>query len=257
MVRRLLLVLLLFILPINVLATDNDTRQSWDELASKVLEFGKQEEFERAKVMLEQFAEVFPGSESTELTTTEMRIVLNTHNRALHSATAINQESNQRVKALTEFRLAVDALVTEEQPIWRQTDDKILGLIKEMKAAVDHKDYDVYERNLQTFLGSYSVIRPALGIDLSTELQQRLDSHIAFFENYGSSHKKELSTQLETMETDFKEVYEGPVEENETSIVWMIFSIGGIITVTLLYVLYRKYRGEKTDVKKYKQVEKD
>ncbi|WP_377888814.1 sporulation protein YpjB [Alkalihalobacillus sp. R86527] len=257
MVRRLLLVLLLFILPINVLATENDTRQSWDDFASKVLEFGKQEEFERAKMMLEQFAEVFPGTESTELTTSEMRIVLNTHNRALNSVTAINQGTDQRVKALTEFRLAVDALVTEEQPIWRQTDDKILGLIEEMKAAVEHRDYEVYERNLQTFLGTYSVIRPALGIDLSTELQQRLDSHIAFFENYGSTHKEELSNQLETMKVDFKEVYEGPVKKDDTSIFWMIVSIGGIITVTLLYVLYRKYRGEKTEVKQYKQVEKD
>ncbi|WP_270179037.1 sporulation protein YpjB [Alkalihalobacillus sp. CinArs1] len=257
MVRGLLLLLLLFILPINAFAAESDTRQAWDDFASKVLEFGKQEEFERAKAMLEKFEEVFPGEENTEMTITEMRIVLNTHNRALHSVTATDQETEQRMKALTEFRLAVDALVTEEQPIWRQTDDKMLGLIDEMKAAVAHRDYKVYERDLQQFLGSYSVIRPALGIDLSTEMQQRLDSHIAFFENYGSSHKKDLSKQLETMKSDFKEVYEGHVEKNESSIVWMIISIGGIITVTLLYVLYRKYRGEKTDVKKYKQFEKD
>lgn len=257
MVIRLLLVLLLFILPINALANENDTRQSWDEYASKVLEFGKQEEFERAKVMLENFSDVFPGSESTELTTTEMRIVLNTHNRALNAVTAINQESKQRIKALTEFRLAVDALVTEEEPIWRHTDDKLLGLIDEMIASVDHRDYNVYELRLKQFLSSYSLIRPALGLDLPIDIQQRLDSHIAFLENYGSSHKSELPKQLKTMKGDFKEVYYGPSKKSETSILWMITSIGGIITMTLFYVGYRKYRGEKTERKKYKQVEKD
>ncbi|WP_347549866.1 sporulation protein YpjB [Pseudalkalibacillus hwajinpoensis] len=252
--RRLLLLFLLLALPVNVYGTETDVKQVWNDIAADVLEFGKQENFEQAKTMLEQFSDVFPGDQGNELTSTELRIILNAQERALRAVTSVDKAADQRIQALTEFRLAVDALVAEKQPMWRQTDSKLLPLIKEMAAAIKHGDSDVYETSKQRFIGTYSIIRPAMAIDLSTETQARLDSHIAFIEQYASSDDKKLVGQLETMHDDFEKAYHSTRNEDETSLLWLISSIGGMITVTLLYVIYRKYRGEKEE-KKRKQVE--
>ncbi|MCA0172062.1 sporulation protein YpjB [Bacillus sp. RAR_GA_16] len=247
--RRWLLLVLLFTLPANVNASQADTKQVWNDIAASVLEFGKQEQFDRSKMMLEKFATVFPGDQSSELSTTELRVVLNTHDRALKAVTSMDEANDQRLQALTEFRLAVDALVTEKQPIWQQTDDQILPLINEMATAIEHGDVDVYNASKDRFLGSYSVIRPALAIDLSKETQQRLDSHIAFIESYASERNSELAGQLQTMYDDFEQAYH-PSPFEESSLIWLIISIGGTIILTLLYVIYRKYKGEKEAVRK-------
>ncbi|MFP3490676.1 sporulation protein YpjB, partial [Staphylococcus sp. SIMBA_130] len=81
------------------------------------------------------------------------------HDRALKAVTSMDKANDQRIQALTEFRLAVDALVTEEQPIWHQTNDQILPLIQEMATAIEHGDVDVYKASKDRFLGSYSTIR--------------------------------------------------------------------------------------------------
>ncbi len=252
--RWLLLVIILMMLPVNVHASETDTKQAWNDIAANVLEFGKQEEFDRAKVMLEEFAQTFPGEAGDELTTTELRIVLNAHDRAMQSITAVDKASEQRIQALTEFRLAVDALVSTDQPMWRQMDDKLLQLINEMSTAIEHSDIDVYESSKSRFIGTYSIIKPAMAIDLSAETQQRLDSHIAFIERYASAKDKQLVGQLKTMHNDFENAFNKSKEKDDASILWMIVSIGGIITLTLIYVAFRKYQGEKESQKR-KQVD--
>ncbi|QHA92296.1 sporulation protein YpjB [Bacillus sp. N1-1] len=247
--RRWLLLVLLFTLPVNVHASQADSKQVWNDIAANVLEFGKQEQFDRSKIMLDEFSTVFPGEQSSELSNTELRVILNTHDRALKAVTSIDKANDQRIQALTEFRLAVDALVTEEQPIWHQTNDQILPLIHEMATAIEHGDVDVYKASKDRFLGSYSTIRPAMAIDLPPETQQRLDSHIAFIEKYASGRNTELSGQLETMYDDFKNAYD-PSYSEESSLMWLIVSIGGIIIFTLVYVIYRKYKGEKETLKR-------
>ena len=251
--RRWLLLVLLFTFPVNVHASQVDTKQVWNDIAANVLEFGKEEQFDRSKMMLEKFTKVFPGDQSSKLSNTELRVILNTHDRALKAVTSMDEANDQRIQALTEFRLAVDALVTEKQPIWHQTDDQILPLINEMATAIEHGDVDIYNASKDRFLGSYSVIRPALAIDLSPETQQRLDSHIAFIESYASEQNSELTGQLQTMYDDFDKAYH-PSHSEESSLLWLIISIGGTIILTLLYVIYRKYKGEKESLRK-KQVE--
>ncbi len=247
--RRWLLVVLLLTLPVNVHASETDTKQVWNDIAANALEFGKQEKFDRAKTMLDEFSNAFPGDQSSELSTIELRVILNTHDRALKAVTAMDKAVDQRIQSLTEFRLAVDALVAEDQPMWKQTDDQILPLITEMSTAIEHGDVDVYNASKDRFIGTYSVIRPAMAIDLSPETQQRLDSHIAFIERYGSERNSELSGQLQTMKDDFKQAYH-PSSSEEASLLWLIVSIGGIIIATLIYVTYRKYRGEKEGLKR-------
>ncbi len=240
-------------LPANVYATETNGKQVWNDIAANTLEFGKQEDFERAKVELDNFSKSFPGDLGSELTSTELRVILNAHDRAIKAVTSVDKSSEQRLQSLTEFRLAVDALVAEEQPMWRQTDDQLLTLIDEMAMAIEHVNRDGYEISKRKFLDTYSTIRPAMAIDLSPDLQQRLDSHIAFIENYASERDSEFIGQLQNMHDDFETAYDGSTSQ-ESSLLWLIISIGGSITLTLLYVLYRKYQGEKNKVKR-KQVD--
>ncbi len=251
--RRWLLVLLLFMLPANVYASETNAKEIWNDIAANTLEFGKQEDFERAKTELNKFSKVFPGDSGSELTSTELRVILNAHDRAIKAVTTVDESSAQRLQSLMEFRLAVDALVAEDQPMWRETDDKLLSLIDEMATSIEHANRDVFDTSKRRFLEAYSTIRPAMAIDLSPDIQQRLDSHIAFIENYASERDSEFVGQLQTMHDDFDAAYHGSTSQ-ESSLFWLIISIGGIITLTLLYVIYRKYLGEKDKVKR-KQVD--
>ncbi len=94
------------------------------------------------------------------------------------------------------------------------------------------------------------MIRPALLIDLSPQELQRIDSQMTYLERLRNAEfeQETLRSHLELMKADLSDMYER-VKEDQTdpSLLWVMFSIGGMIILSLTYVGWKKNTGQKKE----------
>lgn len=221
-----------------------------DKAADEALQLTKLGHYAEAKNILENFSENF-----TELTKNgqflsmdDMRILLVAQKEALETITNINRQPEEKINKVTSFRLVVDAMISHYQPLWTELQFPLMTAFSQVKEAVKDKNIDSYHVSLNTFLSQYELIQPSLEIDLPVNKLQRINSAISFIDKNRTKIIQDDSSfvQLETLEADLQKVFEDMSEdETDPSIWWVIISTGSIIILTLSYVGWRKYNGEK------------
>jgi len=150
--------------------------------------------------------------------------------------------------AATRLHLALDALITEHEPLWAQMEERVLTAFHSLKGAAIEGDSIRFRNQFQSFLSLYNMIYPSLLIDLPREDVQRMDGKINHLSNHlnlflSSEEKQEI---LEGIETDLEGIFEGAKEdEADPSLWWVIISTGGIILISLIYTGWKKYKGER------------
>ncbi|MCJ7839471.1 sporulation protein YpjB [Lederbergia sp. NSJ-179] len=255
-------VILLFICTVlighlQVVADSQPKMNELNQLADEALQLTKFGRFEEAKNLLEQFGDIFAkeGISSQTFTMDELRVVTAAHHEALQALISVTLSHEERVKRVTAFRLATDAITSQYQPLWSGMEDTILDAFQNVKNAALEGDTVLYNQELNEFLATYSVIQPSLKLDLSVEEVTKLDSKIAYIDrNRSSFSDQKWLKQLDQLEKDLKELFAGiDKDDTDPSIWWVIMMTGGIIVTTLSYVSWRQYKGQKK-VKKRKDL---
>lgn len=233
----------------SVLAKSHSTMKELNHIADEALQLTKFGRFEEAKNLLEQFGDTFAkqGTKSKSLTMDEIRVVTAVHYEALNALTSVTLSHEDRVKRVTAFRLATDAITSQYQPLWFGMEDAILGSFQNVKNAALEGDKVLFNEELNDFLTKYAIILPSLKIDLPVEEVQKLDSKITYLERNRSSFSEQNWLQImDQIEEDLKRLFSGTQsDDTDPSIWWVIMMTGGIIITTLSYVSWRQYRGEK------------
>lgn len=241
------------IFPFNVHAqTATKDWSVFNELSDKVLELGKEERFDEAREVLQYLSNQFEkGSRQTELTPEKAQIIDSTMELARETLARPNETSEEKLNKLTGFRLVIDAVNSDHQPLWKQTEYQLMNPLMDMKKAIQDKNMQRFQFAANQFLSHYEVIRPALMIDLSDVELQKLDQDIDFIDKNRDHFvgSKETKEELEVIQADFEALYHADRDTSEPSLFWLIFSIGGVIFVTLTYVGWRKYKAEKENVR--------
>lgn len=227
-----------------------------DQLADEALQMTKFHRYEEAKRLLEQFSELFSkhGVHDKTFSMDELRVLTVTHHEAMKAVTSIDLDGDERIRHVTTFRLAMDAVVSTYQPLWAEMESPILEAFKQVKNAALEGDHQTYEKNLNAFLSTYTMIQPSLKIDVPVERLQKLDAKITYIDQYRKDiDHKEWSMQLDELEDDLKKLFTNvDKDEADPSIWWVIMMTGSIIVLTLSYVSWRKYKGEKQQKKQRK-----
>jgi sporulation protein YpjB len=97
------------------------------------------------------------------------------------------------------------------------------------------------------------MIYPSLKVDLSKETMQQLDTRIQYINQYrpevisDGESQKELDALQNELSTIFDEMGE---DDTDPSLWWVIISTGSIIIMTLSYVGWRKYKGDREKPRK-------
>ncbi|MBU8907266.1 sporulation protein YpjB [Desertibacillus haloalkaliphilus] len=233
---------------------DNNKWQELNQLADRALHLVKEEKFDEAKQLLDSFSEQFLSVHynHNELSMNDLRIVTTTYEKAMAAVTEVSASHEDRVMNMTEFRLAIDALSNEHNPLWVKSERSVMGAFSAMKTAANEGDSQTFQHRLNDFLKQYQMIRAALVIDLEPHHTQRLESHIQFVERqrHDFVNDSEKVKHLDVMEEDFKALYQQFQEDSsDPSLLWVIISVGGMIIVSLSYVGWKKYKAEKKKVK--------
>lgn len=127
------------------------------------------------------------------------------------------------------------------------------------KAAYDGNN-DRFHTSLNTFLSLYNMIHPSMKIDITPERIQKIDAKVNFIDHYRPHVLSEPSSQaeLELLEADLQTLFDEMAEdEADPSLWWVMISTGSIIVLTLSYVGWRKYIGDREKAKNIQKERKN
>lgn len=240
--------------PNTVNAEVQSPMEKLDDISDEALQMVKFHRYDDAKKLLDYFTAQFTSikGEQKPLTMDELRIVTVSHDEAVEATVSPNMKYQERLNKLTKFRLVIDAISTSHQPLWTEMKDQVMTAFHQAKEAAYKGDTASFHSNFNSFLSLYNVIYPSIKIDVPVENIQKLDARINFIDEYRTQvvNNANSKKELDGLETDLKNLFDNMDEDQaEPSIWWVIISTGSIIIMTLSYVGFRKYQGEK-DLKK-------
>ncbi|MBH0157443.1 hypothetical protein IHV10_13770 [Fictibacillus sp. 5RED26] len=249
----LMVLCMVFGLAMPVFASNHTETKEWseiNELTSEIWELGKIERYEEAAGVL-QFtsANITHIEDVLSLRPEQKRLVEYTFRDAVSSLQNPEWSKEKKLNKLTEVRLLVDALQTDYEPLWKKTGLMMLEPFITMEKGISEDDSVAFHQAANLLLERYETVRPALMVDLKDEDLEKLDEHVSYVDTNRSqiltdpAHQK----QLETAAADFEALFFAKKDNSEPSLFWLIFSIGGIISSTLAYVGWRKYKGDQQD----------
>jgi len=249
--------LFFLVLPTNAYVEKDYDKKEWRQLnqtADKVLQLIKEEKYSDAKQLLDFFSKQFLELrfDDQDISMTHLRLITSSYEKAMGAVTSTSASHEERVYAVTEFRLVIDALVSEHHPLWKNTETQVMDSFTKMREAISIEDNNSFQHYFNGFLQRYTLIRPAIMIDLLPQQFQRIDSHVKYVERNRALiiTDENKAKHMEIMEADFMKLYKGFEEDQaDPSLWWVIFSIGGTILLSLFYVGYKKYKAEKNKVK--------
>lgn len=236
--------------PITVNAEQQSPMEKLDDISDEALQMVKFQRYEDAKKLLDYFSDQFTSISGTTkpLSMDEVRIVHTSHDEAMEAAVSPTMKYEERINKLTKFRLVIDAIATSHQPLWTEMEEQIMTAFHQAKDAAANGDTAHFHTNFNTFLSLYNVIYPSMKIDVPVENIQRLDARIDFIDEYRSQivNNSKSQEELNALDTDLKNLFANMEEdEADPSLWWVIISTGSIIIMTLSYVGWRKYQGDK------------
>lgn len=254
-VKSIILLLFCFLLSgASVYAKPQSTVSELNQLADDALQFTRYGRYEEAKILLESFEVLFSNEGVSErpFTMDELRALKAAHHEALRAVTSTSLNEEDKVNQVTAFRFATDAITSQYQPLWTEMEKPIMEAYQQVKNAALEGDSGLYNRQINAFLATYSVIQPSLKIDIPVALVQKLDSRISYIDHYRIQFSEEgWMEELDSLEVDLNKLFsEINDDEMDPSIWWVIAMTGSIIITTLSYVSWRKYGGQKTQKKR-------
>jgi sporulation protein YpjB len=248
--------------PISVFADQSSSIDKLDEISDEALQMVKFQKYDEAKKLLDYFSSQFSviAEKKPPLTMDEVRIVTVSRDEAIEATVSPNMNYQERLSRLTKFRLVIDAISTTHKPLWTEMEGQIMNTFHQVKEAAYNGDTNKFNKSFNSFLSLYNIIYPSMKIDVPVENIQNLDAKVNFVDDYRSqivSDPKNLK-ELDGLETDLKKIF-SDVDQDQTdpSLWWVIISTGSIIIMTLSYVGWRKYKGEKENRTDHRREYKD
>lgn len=223
-----------------------ESEQNWNklnELAEQVLQLGKQNKYEEARKIIANFSTDFLKHISEKnLTLTEIKTVITVYEQANEALTSVKMSDEERLNKLLQFRLTINAVTNEHQPLWLDAKHLVLDPLQKATEAIRKNEPNQFQIHLNEFFTNYEIIRPSLVISLPDHEYERYNSYIKYLENNRHNINSE---QLITIKNEFQSLFENKYSSAEPELIGLIYTIGGMIAATLIYVGWRKYRGEK------------
>ncbi|WP_017755562.1 sporulation protein YpjB [Calidifontibacillus oryziterrae] len=248
--KKIISVMFVLILYLSQIAFANNelTWSDFDSMTDKALLLTKQGKYAEAKQTLtnfsEQFVKHFPKDDNISMN--DLRVITISADEAIRAVTAVSLSDSERIRKVTQLRLALDALHSEHQPMWRAMEETVLQSFANLKEFALSGDTEKFKLQYNQFSVAIDTIYPSLVLDLDPEVISRLDSHLRFLETYDRITEQNKKEHMTLMEEDMYNLFgKTRGDQADPSLVWVMVTTGSVILVTLVYVAWRKYKGER------------
>jgi sporulation protein YpjB len=243
-------VVIVFMKPSIGLANHTENWEKLDIITDQALQLVKHQKYDDAQKLLSYFSDQFSKViiHKNSFSMDEIRVITTSYEEAESALMSNNVTHEERVKAVTKFRLVVDALKSEHQPLWTEMETSVMATFHTLKEAVSTGDAQVFQHELNSFLGKYDIIYPSVRLDLDAQQSEKINAHITYIDesrNELFNHESRME-HMQVMEEELIRMFKQMKEDDaDPSLIWVMISTGSIIFVTLSYVAWRKYKGDK------------
>ncbi|MBB6452221.1 sporulation protein YpjB [Salirhabdus euzebyi] len=158
----------------------------------------------------------------------------------------INFENEKMKKnKVYSFVLLMETAHNPKNHLFSGWEDRLKGQIMD----VLQSEHVFVDQEYRDFLDLYHKVYPALKLNQPTEKWHAIEEERQKLNNIDDY--EEIENALSELLSNIGEEEEVIVEpeKDDTSFVWVLFSVGGAIIFTLIYVGWRKYKGEKKAAK--------
>ncbi|MRX70979.1 sporulation protein YpjB [Bacillus lacus] len=235
--------------PVIVQAVETHDWGTLNKLSDTAYQLAKQNKFTESAEILKYFEqEIQKMPELGESMPKEhFRTISISQQHALEAMSSGGAREDEKVRAVTQFRLLVDALGSQYDPLWSSFEEPVMTVLQDLKRCAERGDTLSFQYSWSKFAGIYNMIYPSVVVDVHPQEIKRMDAHISVVEDslFFSLPATARTKQLLVMEEDLKTIFErAHKDEADPSLLWVIISTGSIIISTLTYVGWRKYRAE-------------
>ncbi|WDF03542.1 MULTISPECIES: sporulation protein YpjB [Shouchella] len=246
-------ILSVLLLPVfsDAVEDKNPTWNEFDGLAGQLLQQLKQGDIDDAKqtaLVLSDEMDVYPFSEE-EWTLSSMRTLVTTFESAYDALFAEDVTVEEQVRLAMALRLSTDAVQQVNQPLWNQMDRQLLDSLDRISAVNDPFQSQQYMYEVNRTLQLYDTVRPAVLISKGYEQVSELDAmHHKLQEQQLS--QAEIDNHLDVMRHEYLALFAfSSVETVDPGLYVVMFIIGTPVFLTLSYVGFRKFKGQRKKVK--------
>ncbi len=259
--RKWLIALIIGIVLVQTKPINAEETYDWDflnKISNTALQLAKQERYSESAQLLDYFSMKFEDIpiNRDSISLDHFRMISSTHKDAKSIIQDEKKTKEEKVRTLTKFRLVVDAMVSEHQPLWGSMESTIMETFSQIMTDVQAGDIQSFQHDWNEFLSLYEIIYPSIQVDIDDRRVKQMDEHISvigdkFFQDVPETSRVK---QLLLMEEELKAIFERVKEdEADPSLVWVMITTGSIILLSLSYSGWRKYRGEKEKLEKREQ----
>ncbi|MFC7392647.1 sporulation protein YpjB [Scopulibacillus cellulosilyticus] len=247
----LLLCLALIVFPIHSFAKEKSSDQVWhqiSDLSDSIFQNVDNHQYELALKDLNQFKKDWSKYSETVLGVSEDNdeVIETTMNNLINILDKEVADNEKRQKAV-EFRLSIDALESNQDPLWKGLKGQLLTPFEKMEEAVKQGNGITFQYELNKFLDVYEMIYPAMLIDVNQHELTLVNDEVNTVSNNRITmmQNKNKGNQLNKTYQDLNQLFSNKMKKPiQQQLFWAVFIIGGLTVITLIYVSWRKYKGQ-------------
>jgi sporulation protein YpjB len=239
-------------IPLNAHADSPNPFQRLTDLANRIYQDISENQLETATNDLANFKKVWEtlSNKDVEISPVAIRTIKASEEKLSRSVKLENNEKELNETSV-EFQLAVDALVNSEHPLWMGMKDKVIGAFSKVEQDVKADDDQSFQVHLNQFIDLYQMVYPSMTIDIKPDVLKKLDSKMNHIINHRMTivqDKENHLSHLKATQEELEQLFGGTEETSGLIQHPKLFPpslfIGGLVVLTLLYVVWRKYKGE-------------
>lgn len=245
------LIVIFFSVTSPAYAANSDQNATWSvltDISNKIYLYTKDDQLKEARSMIDLFATKWQQAvpKTIQISNTNLRVVHSTYDQLDEAFKERSFDHNSLVDSATEFRLVINALSTQNKPLWKNMDGEVLGQFSKMEAAAASGDNDNFQTQLNIFLGDYKLIYPALVVDLNPHTLAKIDGDVQQItkERLNIVHNQVNLNKLKQVDFEFKSLFGHTAKQMSPNILFPALAIASLIFLTLIYVSWKKYNGE-------------
>ncbi|RSL33445.1 hypothetical protein D7Z54_10795 [Salibacterium salarium] len=235
----------------QTIAAENDSDEismhTVDEKAKLMHDMALNSQYDEAKKIHNWLVERFPevSFDDYNMNTHQLSELFRSFDRAGEAVTRAELDERTRLQYIVAFRLAVDATISEDNPLWKKSGERLLLMLEDIDQKVQNGEKEEAIQAFREWQYQFEIIRPAMYTGMREQVYLPL---ISYIRHLGNEDWIENNGQqsLEKLHALFQDVMNNEETSNVDPSLWsLILSIGSVLFVSLTYAGWKKYKGEK------------
>lgn len=216
------------------------------DLSDRVFQYAGAKQYQAAKEILNEFDGRLRHKSGNYRESDRRVVEMSSLRLKLLLDQGVNHEEIR--KAAVSFRLCVDALVSDDTPLWRGLRQQVMSPLVKIKDALKKgSDPSVFQTDLNHFLDSYAVVYPSMVIDSRGDLLRMVNTRINKLaeRRLSDEGKKEQTALLNQIQRELNQIFRQKEKQSEDALGTLAAVTGGLVIAVLSYVSWRKFYGSR------------